>query len=64
LPASHSMVTSGAWEAGETAGEDEGERHVGYYCDAHGYAPRASLLKRECPNLARLVRHALNRQLI
>jgi hypothetical protein len=26
-------------EAGETAGEDDGERHVGYYWEPDGYVP-------------------------
>jgi len=48
-------------EAGETAGEDDGERHVGYYWSRTAMPRTASLLRRECPNLARLFRHALNR---
>ena len=47
-------------EVGETAGEDDGERHVGYYWSRTAMPRTASLLRRECPNLARLVRHTLN----
>jgi hypothetical protein len=48
-------------EVGETAGEDDGERHVGYYWSRTAMPRTASLLRRECPNLAPLVRHTLNR---
>jgi hypothetical protein len=30
-------------EAGETAGEDDGERHVGYYWEPDGYVPHGKL---------------------